>query len=62
MSHKYELGQKVEYYPSRGLYVPRGPYIIKAALPLRDGEFEYHIKHRDEVHERMARESELAAA
>jgi hypothetical protein len=31
-------------------------------LPERDGEFEYHIKHTSELHERIAKESELHEA
>jgi hypothetical protein len=56
--HKFHLGQAVEYL---GKYAPRGPYIVTAKLPERDGEFEYHIRHAREQHERMARESELTA-
>ena len=37
-------------------------YIVTAKLPERDGEFEYHIKHTGERHERIARESELREA
>jgi hypothetical protein len=35
--------------------------VVTAKLPERDGEFEYHIKHTSELHERIARESELQA-
>jgi hypothetical protein len=59
MSHKFKLGQAVEYYPSRGLFAPHGQYVISAVLPERDGEFQYHIKHPSEAHERAVRESEL---
>jgi hypothetical protein len=62
MSSKFKIGQAVEYYPSRGLIAPLGPYVISAVLPERDGEFEYHIKHPNEAHARVARESELTAA
>jgi hypothetical protein len=60
MPHKFNLGQAVEYHPRR-LYAPRGVYVVTAKLPERDGEFEYHIKHISEPHERLARESELHA-
>jgi hypothetical protein len=43
-------------------YAPPGIYVVTAKLPERDGEFEYHIKHTSELHERIARESELQAA
>ena len=56
--HKFHLGQMVDYF---GKYAPRGPYIVTAKLPERDGEFEYHIRHAREQHERMARESQLMA-
>jgi hypothetical protein len=37
--------------------------VIIALLPQReDGEFEYRIKHSDEDHQRIAKESELKAA
>ena len=60
MPHKFNLGQAVEYNP-RGLYAPRGVYVVTAKLPERDGAFEYHIKHMSELHELIARESELHA-
>ena len=55
MSHKFILGQAVEYTPPRRLYAPPGIYVVTAKLPERDGEFEYHIKHTSELHERIAR-------
>jgi hypothetical protein len=33
--------------------------VVTAKLPERDGEFEYHIKHSSELHERIAKEGEL---
>jgi len=62
MPHKFQIGQLVDYHPSRGLYAPRGPYLIAAQLPKREGEFEYHIRHPNEMHERIARESQLSMA
>jgi hypothetical protein len=59
MPHKFILGQTVKYYSPRGLYAPPGIYVVTAKLPERDGEFEYHVKHTSEPHERIARESEL---
>jgi hypothetical protein len=59
MPHKFVLGQAVKYHPPRGLHAPPGIYVVTAKLPERDGEFEYHIKHISESHERIARESEL---
>ena len=62
MPHKFILGQTVEYIPPRGLEAPSGIYVVIAKLPERDGEFEYYIKHSSELHERIARESELHEA
>jgi hypothetical protein len=56
---KFKIGQLVEYQPSRGIWAPRGAYVITAELPTRYGQFEYHIKHSSEKHERLARESDL---
>src|SRR5262245_45988793 len=36
--HKFKVGQAVGYHPPRGLYAPRGLYIVTAALPARYGE------------------------
>jgi hypothetical protein len=52
MSHKFKIGQAVEYRTSRGIYA-RGPYVVTAELPERDGEFEYRRKNPNEPHERM---------
>ena len=61
--HRFKVGQAVEYHPPRGLVVPRGPYIVMAALPTRFGEeFEYRIKHSNEQHERVAKEISLLEA
>jgi hypothetical protein len=57
--HNFKVGQTVEYHPPRGLFAPRGPYIVTVALPARSGEFEYRIKHPNEPHERIAMESYL---
>jgi hypothetical protein len=59
MPHKFNLGQTVEYSAARRFYAPLGIYVVTAKLPERNGEFEYHIKHISELHERIARESEL---
>jgi hypothetical protein len=54
-SHKFRVGQVVNYHPSRRLYAPAGVYTITARLPQRDdGPFEYRIKHPSEAHERIA--------
>jgi len=59
--HKFHLGQSVEFNPPRGIYAPRGPYVVTAKLPQRDSEFEYRIRSASESHERLVRENELSA-
>jgi hypothetical protein len=59
--HKFHLGQIVEYRPPRGIDSPRGPYIVTAKLPERDGQFEYHIRSASEQNERLVRENDLRA-
>jgi hypothetical protein len=60
MPHKFKIGQPVEYHPPHGIYAPRGAYLVTAKLPERDGEFEYHIRSVNELHERLVRERELS--
>ena len=55
MPHKFILGQAVEHSPPRRFYAPPGIYVVTAKLPEWDGEFEYHIKHTGEWHERTAK-------
>jgi len=59
LSHKFRIGQRVEFNPASSRNVPRGSYEIKKRLPESRGEFEYQIKSVDEPHERVVRESEL---
>jgi hypothetical protein len=59
MPHKFILGQTVGYISPPRQYAPRGIYVVTGNLPKRDGEFEYHIRHASEAHERIAKESEL---
>jgi hypothetical protein len=61
LPHKFILGQAVADTSPRGRYAPPGIYFVTARLP-DDGEFEYHIKHASELHERIAKESELREA
>jgi hypothetical protein len=60
MAHKFQIGQVVEYHPPRAIDAPRGPYLVAALLPERDGEFYYHLRHPGEVHVRIAGESGLS--
>ena len=63
MSHKFHIGQLVEFWPEKGAPISsaRGAYEILKQLPERDGELQYRIKCAVEEHERIALESELAA-
>jgi len=60
-THKFHLRQAVEFNAPRGVYAPRGSYVVTAKLPERDGAFEYRIRTASETHERLARENELSA-
>jgi hypothetical protein len=59
--HKFRVGQRVALAPT---VLNRGAagesYVITKQLPERDGEPEYRIKRASELHERVARESDLA--
>ena len=59
--HKFCLGQRVTLAST---VLKRagagGTYVITKQLPERDGELEYRIKRASELHEWVARESELA--
>jgi hypothetical protein len=61
-ARKFRIGQSVNYRPA----VRRsalGKYQVIGFLPqCKDGEPEYQIKHLNEGHERVARESELRSA
>jgi hypothetical protein len=57
---KFSVGQAVVYFPPRGVSAQRGAYCIIAELPMRSGQFEYHIKHQFEEHDRVATESDLS--
>jgi hypothetical protein len=58
--HKFLAGQKVTLAAN---FMNRsgagGGYVVTRQLPERDGQFEYRIKKISELHERVARESEL---
>ena len=60
-THKFHLGQPVEFNPPRGVYAPRGPYVVTAKLPGLDGVFEYRVRQAGEQHDRSALENELRA-
>src|SRR5260221_14671862 len=60
--HKFQVGQIVTIRLALSRNVPGGVYTVTKQLPENHGEFEYRIKSVDEVHERVARESELIKA
>lgn len=57
MPHKFKIGQLVVFRPSA--YERSGTYSVTKQLPHNGTEFEYRIKHVNEPHERVARESDL---
>jgi hypothetical protein len=63
MSHKFHIGQLVEFWPKRGapISAARGAYEVLKHLPERDGELQYRIKNAAEEHARIVLEGELRA-
>ena len=59
--HKFKVGELVAFNPAVSRFVPGGVYEVIKHLP-GDGEYEYRIKSANELHERVARESELTKA
>jgi hypothetical protein len=58
--HKFLAGQKVILAANLvNRSAAGGGYVVTRQLPERDGQFEYRIKKISELHERVARESEL---
>ena len=61
-TYKFKIGETVFLKSSRDLNLPGGAYIVTKKLPEHDGEFEYRVRSSYEPHERVVRESQLAAA
>jgi hypothetical protein len=60
MSHKYRVGQVVDYDPGRlGVRASSREYKIVRLLPPEGSELLYRIKSVGEVFERVAKEREL---
>jgi len=58
--HKFLAGQKVTLAANlMNRSAASGGYVVTRQLPERDGQFEYRIKKISELHERVARESDL---
>ncbi len=62
MAHKFKVGDIVTMRSAANRNVPGGVYEVTKQLPERDGEFEYRIKSVNELHERVAQQSELTRA
>jgi hypothetical protein len=61
MSHKFRVGQMVDYSPGRsGLPPSSRQYKVLRLLPTEGGELLYRIKSIGELFERVAKESDLA--
>jgi hypothetical protein len=60
-SHKFKVGQMVEYAPSHiGMVATARSYKILRLMPNEGSERLYRIKALAETYERVARESELS--
>jgi hypothetical protein len=61
MSHKFAVGDSVRFHPVAPMIdMARGLSVVKMPLSDIDGEFAYPIKDPNELHERIAKESELS--
>jgi len=62
ISHKFKVGQMVEFLPGpRDANVPRGRYKVQRLMPSETGDPQYRVKHAADSHERVIPESQLAA-
>jgi len=61
-SHKFKIGQSVNYSSRLVGASASGIYKITELLPPEGGEFHYRIKSAAEPHERVAKESQLVHA
>ena len=60
-SHKFKVGQSVNFTPGRTVMAPSSrEYKVVRLLPPEDGQNLYRIKGVSETFERMARESDLS--
>lgn len=61
-AHKYKPGQFVRIVASRSHAAPpAGRYEIVRTLPSDDRENQYRVRHTEDNHERVVRESELTS-
>jgi len=62
-SHRYKVGQMVEFTPSQiGVLASARAYKVLRLLPQENGQRLYRIKTITEAFDRIARESELAGS
>jgi hypothetical protein len=59
-TQRFKQGELVDLRRKLPTNAPRGPYEVVRPLPADDGVPLYRIKHKDENHERVAKETELA--
>jgi hypothetical protein len=60
--HKFSVGQQVQFLPGPFDHgVPRGAYTVERLLPSETPDLQYRIKHANDGHERVVRESQLAS-
>jgi len=62
MRYKFQVGELVTVRATAGRNVPYGAYEVTKQLPHNGREFEYRIKSSNELHERVAPESDLIKA
>lgn len=61
-NHKFAIGQAVDFMPGPGdANVPRGKYKVLRLLPSETRDLQYRVKHAEDGHERVVRESQLTA-
>jgi hypothetical protein len=59
-SHKYAIGERVEFSPGRfDGNVPPGAYTVARLLPSETLDMQYRVKNIRDNHERVVRESQL---
>jgi len=60
-SHKFKVGQLVNFAPSRsGMSTSGRQYEVVRLLPPDAGELQYRVKCKGDTFERVAKESELS--
>jgi len=57
--HKFSIGDKVTLSPAAGTAALPGAYEVLRQLPSDGDEQQYRVKHTEEKHERVAKESQL---